>query len=196
MKKIITISREFGAAGNTIGHAVARRLGYQIYDKAIILHGAADSKMDVESVLEWDEKVQTDFGFAQSLFEFYNKSTSDKLCDAQKEVMRKFAEHGSCIIVGRNANTILKEFDHSLHVFLCGDENWRVDWMKKQRPEESEEEIRKELKMVDKSRAKYCKYYSHTEFGEADNYDICLNVSKLGVDTCVDIICGLVAQED
>ena len=196
MKKIITISREFGAAGTTIGYAVARRLGYQFYDKAIILHGAQDSNMDVESVLEWDEKVQTNFGFAQSLFEFYNKSTSDKLYAAQKDVMRKLAEKGSCIIIGRNANTILKEFDHSLHVFICGDENWRVEWMKKKRPEESESEIREELKAVDKARKKYCKHYSHTEFGEGSNYDICLNVSKLGIDMCVDIICQLAQQDD
>lgn len=194
MKKIITISREYGAAGNTIGHAVARRLGFQIYDKAIILHGAADSKMDVESVLEWDEHVQTDFGFAQSLF--HNKTNGDKLYDAQKEVMRKFAEHGSCIIVGRNANTILKEFDHSLHVFLTGDEEWRVKWMAGIRKDDSEDVIRKDLKMIDKSRKKFCKYYSQTEFGEAENYDICLNVSKLGVEKCVDIICELATQED
>lgn len=191
MKKIITISREFGAAGTTIGHAVARRLGYQFYDKAIILHGAENSNMDVESVLEWDEKVQTNFGFAQSIFEFYNKSTSDRIYEAQKGVMRKIAERGSCVIIGRNANTILKEFDHSLHVFICGDENWRVEWMKKKRPEESMSQIREELKTVDKARKKYCKYYSHTEFGYGGNYDICLNVSQLGIDACVDIICKL-----
>ncbi len=196
MKKIITISREFGAAGTTIGYEVAKRLGYQIYDKAIILHGAQDSHMDVESVLKWDEKVQTDFGFAQSLFDIYNKSTSEKLYTAQKDVMRKLAEKGSCIIVGRNANTILKEFDHTLHVFIYGDENWRVEWMKKKRPEETEAAIREELKAVDKARKKYCKYYSHTEFGQSSNYDICLNVSRLGIDACVDTICQLAQQDE
>ncbi len=194
MKKIITISREYGAAGNTIGHEVARRLGFQIYDKAIILRGAKNSNMDVESVLEWDEKVQTDFGFAQSLF--YNRTKGDKLYEAQKGVMRKFAEHGSCIIVGRNANTILKEFDHSLHVFLSGDEEWRTNWMIKVRADEPADVVRKELKLIDKSRKKFCKFYSQTEFGEAANYDICLNVSKLGVEKCIDIICDLATQED
>lgn len=200
MKKIITISREFGAAGTTIGVGVARRLGYQIYDKAIILHGAEDSHvnshMDVESILKWDEKVQTDFGFAQSLFDIYNKSTSDKLYAAQRDVMRKLAEKGSCVIVGRNANTILKEFDHTLHVFIYGDENWRVDWMKAKRPGETEASIREELRTVDKARKKYCKYYSHTEFGESSNYDICLNVSRLGIETCIDLICQLVQKEE
>lgn len=191
MKKIITISREFGAAGTTIGHEVAKRLGYQFYDKAIILHGAENSNLNVESVLEWDEKVQTDFGFAQSLFEFYNRSTSDRLYEAQREVMKKLAEKGSCIIIGRNANTILKEFDHSLHVFICGDEKWRVEWMKKKRPEEAEDKIREELRTVDKARKKYCKYYSHTEFGQGSNYDVCLNVSKLGIEACVETICRL-----
>ena len=133
MRKIITISREFGAGGSAIGMEVAKRLGYEFYDKAIILKAAKESNIDVESILRWDEKVPMNFGFAQSLFDIYNKSTSEKLYTAQKDVMRKLAEKGSCIIVGRNANTILKEFDHTLHVFIYGDENWRVEWMKKKR---------------------------------------------------------------
>ena len=73
MRKIITISREFGAGGSAIGTEVAKRLGYEFYDKAIILKAAQESNMDVESILKWDEKVPINFGFAQSLFDFYNK---------------------------------------------------------------------------------------------------------------------------
>ena len=73
MKKIITISREFGAGGGEIGRAVASRLGYEYYDKAIILRAAHEANIDVESVYRWDESVPMNFGFAQSLFDFYNK---------------------------------------------------------------------------------------------------------------------------
>ena len=104
MKKIITISREFGAAGGTIGRAVAERLGYEYYDRAIILRAAREFNLDVESVQKWDEKVQTNFGFAQSLFEFYSRPQGDKLFEAETEIIRKIAEKGNCVIVGRNAN--------------------------------------------------------------------------------------------
>ena len=72
MKRIITISREFGASGGTIGHAVASRLGYEYYDKEIILRSAQESNLDIASIEKWDEKIPMNFGFAQSLFDFYN----------------------------------------------------------------------------------------------------------------------------
>ena len=81
MKKIITISREFGAGGGEIGRKVAERLGYHYYDKELILRSADTSKVDVESMRRWDEKVPANFGFAQSLFNFYNKPLNETLFD-------------------------------------------------------------------------------------------------------------------
>ena len=92
MKKIITISREFGAGGGEIGKEVARRLGYEYYDKAIILRAAKEANIDVESGFRWDESVPVNFGFAQSLFDFYNKPLNEKLFEAQKQVIRKIGE--------------------------------------------------------------------------------------------------------
>lgn len=100
MKKIITISREFGAYGGTIGLAVAERLGYEFYNKEIILRAAQHSNIDVESLQKWDEKVPMNFGFAQSLFDFYNKPLNEKLFSAQKKVIRDIGEKGRCVIVG------------------------------------------------------------------------------------------------
>ena len=104
MKKIITISREFGAGGSAIGIEVAKRLGYEFYNKAIILRAAKESNIDVESMLKWDEKVPMNFGFAQSLFDFYNKPLNEKLFEVQRDIIRKIGEKGNCVIVGRNAN--------------------------------------------------------------------------------------------
>ena len=109
MKRIITISREFGAAGGTIGYALAQKLGYEYYDKELILKAARASNIDPESVMRWDERVSVNFGFAQSLFDFYNKPLSEKLYAVQEKVIREIGEKGNCVIVGRNANTILKE---------------------------------------------------------------------------------------
>lgn len=194
MKKIITISREFGAGGGEIGRRVARELNFEYFDKEIILKAARESNVDVESLLKWDEKVPMDFGFAQSLFDFYNKPLNVKLFNALQQVIKEIGEKGNCVIVGRNANTILKEFDYGLHVFIHADPNWRLERMKKKMPDASEAKISEEIREIDKMRRKYCSYYTNTEFGAAEYYDISLNTSKLGIDTCIDIICNLAKQ--
>jgi cytidylate kinase len=191
MKKIITISREFGAGGGEIGRAVAKALNYEYYDKEIILKAARKSNVDVESMLKWDEKVPMNFGFAQSLFDFYNKPLSEKLFDIQQQVIKEIGEKGNCVIVGRNANTILKEFDYGLHVFIHADPYWRMERMKKRMPDQTVAKLSEEIRVIDKTRKKFCSYYTNTEFGVADYYDICLNTSTLGIDTCVAIICNL-----
>ncbi len=193
MRKIITISREFGAGGSAIGTEVAKRLGYEFYDKAIILKAAKESNIDIESILKWDEKVPTNFGFAQSLFDFYNRPLNEKLFEVQKEVIRRIGEKGNCVILGRNANTILKEFDNSLHVFVHAAPYWRVEHMKAKMPDASEAKISEEMRAIDKARKKYCAYHTNTEFGGADYYDISLNSSTLGIETCIRTICDIAA---
>jgi len=191
MKKIITISREFGAGGGEIGRRVAQALKYDYFDKEIILKTAKESNVDVESLLKWDEKVPMNFGFAQSLFDFYNKPISEKLFEAQQQVIRKICEKGNCVIVGRNANTILKEFDNGLHVFVHAEAGWRMERMKTKMPDTSEARISEQIRSIDKTRKKYCSYYTDTEFGMANYYDICLNTSSLGIDACVELLIQL-----
>jgi cytidylate kinase len=191
MKNIITISRQFGAGGSTIGQAVADRLGYYYCDKDIILKAAMESgNLTPQEVRNYDERVPREFGFGQSLFDFYNKPLDERLFDAQKEAIKKVAESGNCVIVGRNANIILQEFDRTLHVFVSATEHYRIDHMKAKMPGCSEKEIMDHLRSVDKARKKYCKYYTHTEFGNAEYYDLCLKSSSLGIENCIDIICN------
>ncbi|MDY2700169.1 MAG: AAA family ATPase [Suilimivivens sp.] len=194
MKRIITISREFGAAGGTIGYALAQKLGYEYYDKELILKAARASNIDPESVMRWDERVSVNFGFAQSLFDFYNKPLSEKLYAVQEKVIREIGEKGNCVIVGRNANTILKEYENSLHVFIHANPYWRMEHMKAKMPDATEAKISEEIHTIDRARKKYCAYYTNTEFGVADSYDICLNSSTLGIDTCVNILYELSKQ--
>ena len=179
MRKIITISREYGAGGSTIGLEVAKRLGYEFYDKAIILRTAKESNIDIENMLKWDEKVPVNFGFAQSLFDFYNKPLNEKLFEVQKDVIRRIAEKGNCVIVGRNANSILKEFDNCLHVFIHATPYWRLEHMQAKKPDVPAAKISEEIRAVDKARKKYCTFYTNTEFGVADYYDICLSSSSV-----------------
>jgi len=191
MKKIITISREFGAGAGEIGQKLAAELGYEYYDKELILMAAAKSNLDTQSLIDWDEKVPVNFGFTQSLFDFYNKPLSDKIFSAQKKVIREIAEKGNCVIVGRNANYILKEFDHCLHVFIHADFPWRLNRMKHKMEVSSETQASEKIKEIDKARIKYCSFYTNTMFGDESQYDITLNSSRLGIDKCYEVILNL-----
>lgn len=188
MKKIITISREFGAGGGEIGKKLADILGYEFYSKEIILRAAYEHDIDIASMEKWDEKVPANFGFAQSLFDFYNKPLSEKLFEAQKKVIMEIGEKGNCVILGRNANSILKEFDNSLHAFISADPLWRRDRLTDKMPDYSLAKISEKIRSVDRTRKKYCAHYTNTVFGMSDYYDICLHSSHLGIDQCVDIL--------
>ena len=96
MKKIITISREFGAGGGQIGKAVAERLGYYYLDKDMIIRSAMESSnLTASDFRMYDEKVPFDFGFGQSLFDFYNKPLNERLFAAQREAILKAGEKGT-----------------------------------------------------------------------------------------------------
>ena len=121
MRKIITISREFGAYGGTIGLKVSEKLGYEFYNKEIILQAAKYSNVDMDSLQKWDEKVPVNFGFAQSLFDFYNKPLNEKLFAAQKKVIREIGEKGNCVIVGRFCeNLIMPSISSSMRNLIFG----------------------------------------------------------------------------
>lgn len=190
MPKVITISREYGAGGATIGKAVAERLGIEYMDKAIILTTAYEAGVNVEDVYKLTENGPGKFS---SMFDFYNKPLNEKLFSAQTEVIKLFGERGNCLIVGRNANSILREYDNTLHVFIHGSLDFRRNHMMKKEMYKgvSVDKMNDLITTVDKRRKKYCEYYTNTKFGEARNYDICLDSSRLGFDKCIDIICEM-----
>lgn len=192
MKKIITISREFGAGGGEICRKVAERLNWDYYDKAIILNAAKESGIDVESILKMEEKMPLNFGFGQSLFNFYSKPMDEKLYEAERQIIRGYAEKGNCIILGRNANSILKEFDNTLHIFVTAPKEYRLERMKPKMPDETDEQLMDRINNIDKNRKKYCNYYTGKEFGNAGMYDLCINTAKIDIDRSVDLIVNLV----
>lgn len=146
-------------------------------------------------MMRYDERVPHNFGFTQSLFDFYNKPLSEKLFRAQTDVIRKIAEKGNCVIIGRNANSILREYDSTLHVFVHAPAYYRMLHMKELMPDTSESRLLEELQSIDRTRKKYCTYYTNTVFGMAEFYDVCLNTAKYGMEGCADIICMLARMQ-
>ena len=146
MKRIITIGREFGAGGGELGRRLARELDIAYYDRDIILKTAkASAHLTPEQVRRWDERVPHEFGFTQSLFNFYNRPLSEELWDAQVRAIREIADRESCVIVGRNADYILREFDHCLRVFVHADRNWRLLHMRKLMPDTPFEQLEADM---------------------------------------------------
>ena len=196
MKKIITISREFGAAGGTIGKTVAERLGYEYFDKELIIQAARDANLDVEKIVKFDEKVPVMFGFTQSLFDLYNSPVEERFYEAQKRIIRKIAEHGKCVIVGRNANSVLAEYDDSFHVFIHANFYWRLNYLKSDKMKNVRpEKIAEHINNIDKARKKFCAYYTNKDFGSAASYDMSLSSSALGIQKCAELICDAASSK-
>ena len=195
-KKIITISREFGSGGRTIGRMVAEALDIPFYDKELVEQIALESGFAPKFVEEHGEhspgKNMLSYMFApQGVPGVMNgMSTADFLWNIQCSVILQIADKGPCVIVGRNADYILKDRDDALHVYIHADMDYRTDRIVRLYGEsEKSPEIR--LQEKDKRRRVNYQHYSGREWGQAQNYDICLNSSTLGIEQCVALIVNM-----
>lgn len=195
-KVIITISREFGSGGRTIGHLVAEKLGIPFYDKELVDHIALESGFAPNYIEEHGEHApgRSIFAYAfthQSVPGVMNGlSTADFLWNVQCNVILQLAEKGSCVIVGRNADYILKDNPDCIHVFVHADEEFRADRIVRLYGE-SDKSPSARLQEKDKRRKVNYHHYTGRNWGQSQNYDICLNSSKLGVEACADIIVSI-----
>ena len=196
-KKIITISREFGSGGRTVGRMVAERLGIPFYDKELVDQIALESGFAPKFVEEHGEHSP-----GSSLFSYAfapqgvpgvmnGLSTADFLWNIQCSVILQLAEQGPCVIVGRNADYILKDRPEALHAFIYADTAYRAERIVR-RYGEAEKSPEQRLNEKDKRRRVNYQHYTGRTWGMSQNYDISLDSSSLGIDQCVDIICSIV----
>lgn len=196
-KKIITISREFGSGGRTIGRQVAEKLGIPFYDKELVDKIALESGFAPKFVEEHGEhapgKSRLSYAFAhQGVPGVMNGlSTADFLWSIQCSTILQLAEEGPSVIVGRNADYILKDRKDCLHVFIHADDDFRADRIVRLYGE-SEKSPEARLAEKDKRRQINYQHYTGQIWGMAQNYDLCLNSSHLGIDQCVEIILSMV----
>ena len=191
--KIITISREFGSAGRTIGKNVAEKLGIPCYDSEIVQQVAIKSGILAEKIADRGEDLSASGKFS-SIFTLYNlysnMSKDDIIWHAQVKVINELADKGPCVIVGRCADYILRERENLVRVFIYADMKSRADRIVSVYGEKADAP-EKRLRDKDKKRAAYYKQYAEMEWGDHEHYDICLNSGKLGIDKCVEIISEL-----
>ncbi len=188
-KRIITISREFGSGGRFIGEEVAKKLGIAYYDKNIINEIAEKSGLSPEYIQENAELSPKKglFAYAFAGRDITGKSVEDLVYEAQRKVILELAEKESCVIIGRNADYILKDRDDVLNVFIHGDTPEKIQRITRLYNVEEQKAV-KMMADTDKRRMANYNFYTNQKWGKADNYTLCLNSSQLGYDRCEKII--------
>jgi cytidylate kinase len=187
---VISIGRQFGAGGRTIGKKLAERFGFKYYDKELITLAAKEIGFDVDIFEKADEKpgfirfFQNLMG-GECLDDNYMSNTS--LFKVQSDVIKKLAEDGPCVIVGRCSDYVLRNNPKLVSVFLSANEEDKVKLVTK-RSCVSEEKALKLIRNTNSKRADYYNTYSGREWGVASNYHLCIDVSSLGIDKTVDFI--------
>ena len=188
-KRIITISREFGSGGRFIGEEVAKKLGIAYYDKNIIGQIAEKSGLSPEYIQENAELSPKKglFAYAFSGRDITGKSVEDMVYEAQRNIILELAEEEPCVIIGRNADYILKDRDDVLNVFIHGDMPEKIKRITGLYNVKEKEAV-KMMADTDKRRRTNYSFYTDQNWGKASNYTLCLNSSQLGYDRCEMII--------
>ncbi len=195
-KIVITIARQYGSGGRTIGKMLAEKLNIHFYDKELMKLASEDSGINEALFANADEKVKNTslFKIAHSVYngELISPESDDfvstqNLFNYQAKIIKKLAEEESCVIMGRCADFILKDYDNVLSVFIHAPHEYCMQQaaLKHSMPSK---DLEKFIHTTDKHRADYYKYYTGREWSDARNYDLCLNSSKLGYDRCIEEI--------
>ena len=184
-KRIITISREFGSGGRFIGEEVAKKIGIAYYDKNIISQIAEESGLSPEYIQESAELSPKKGLFAYALAgrDITGRSVEDMVYETQRKVILELADKEPCVIIGRNADYILKDRDDALNVFIHGDMPEKIQRIS-QLYRVTEQEAVKMMADTDKRRMTNYNFYTDQKWGKASNYTLCLNSSQLGYDRC------------
>ena len=204
MKTIITIGRQAGSGGKEIGQKLAAFYGIKCYDKELLERSAKESGLCEELFETHDEKPTKSFlyslvmdtysmGYPTSAFP--EMPLNHKIFLAQFDTIKKIAEEGPCVIVGRCADYALEENPDCISIFMNGpmdDRVARICRVREMTPDKAKDMIQK----TDKQRSNYYNYYTNKKWGDADSYDYCINSHKLGVDKTVDLIKNIISLKE
>lgn len=196
-KTIITISRQFGSGGRTVGRLIAEKLGIPFYDKELVDQIALESGFAPKFVEEHGEhspgRTLLSYAFASTGVPgvMNGLSTADFLWSIQCSAILQLAEKGPCVIVGRNADYILKDREDVLHIFIYADMDYRAERIVKLYGESEKTPVAR-LQEKDKRRSVNYQHYTGRSWGASENYDICLNTSVIGIEEAANIVVSIV----
>lgn len=195
-KFVITIARGFGSGGRTIGKMLSEKLDIPFLDRELIKRASEDSGISEALFGQSDEKTKGGLFSKKSVYTGGEMISPDKkaftseenLFNFQAEAIKQFAEEGSCIIVGRCADFVLKGMKNVVRVFVYADNDACLKNVADVKGVTDPKEAQKMINSIDKERAQYYKSHTGRDWNDARNYDLCLNSGELGFEKCVDII--------
>lgn len=196
-KKIITVSRQFGSGGRSIGKEIAKKLGYAYYDSELVKKVAEETGFDPSYIADAGEyapgKSMLSYAFSSAAPHGAGSSmsASDYLWATQSRIIAEIAEKGNCVIVGRCADYILRDRDDCLNIFIHASKKYRAERIVELYGERDKSPEKRLDEKDGKRRVNY-KYFTGREWGETENYHISLDSGVIGHDECVDIICKIV----
>ena len=186
MKKVITIGREFGSGGREIGHRIAEKLQIAYYDQEIVTEIAKRTQLSEEYVERITENrpyipypINAGTSFHAPYYAYAEFDRSLTVFAEQHNIIKELADKSDCVIVGRCADYILKE-KTPFRIFVYADAESKLKRCRERSPENenlSDSKIRKNIRSIDKGRARYYNYFSRQKWGSRENYDLLINTS-------------------
>ena len=196
-KIVITIARQYGSGGREIGEKIAEALGIPLYDKELIKEAASRGDLSEALVNGVDESAANSLLYTLAMgsnvlgttMSFgYKMPLNDKLFILQSDVIKDYAKAGSCVVIGRCGDYVLRDEKNLLRLFIYGDLDHRRERVAERHPEIKKSQVIDIISKTDKRRASYYNFYTGNKWGKFDNYDLAINSSTLGIDGTVDLI--------
>ncbi len=203
---VIVIGRQLGSLGLEIGAKLAEKLGIPVYGKDIMILAAKKQGISAERLQAMDENLNTNWlvniGLQATKFRthdlgaLYDTDISSIISENQSfewqaEVIKKLADKGPCVIVGRCADYILRDHPGLISIFISAPLAVREEWLRQMNPD-STVDIPKLIQKTDKSRERYYNFHTGRKWGDPENYHLYLDASKLGIDGTADFLADYV----
>ena len=194
--KIITIARQFGSGGKNVAKMVAEQLGIPFYDKDLIALAAKESGLSAALFEGIEEKPTNSLLYSLvmgiqsgrgAMYQYGDALNTDGVFRIQSQVIRDVADKGSCVIVGRCSDYILREQENLVNVFVHADEDWRIKRVM-ELYDLSEKEARNTVTKTDSRRSSFYNFYTNKVWGDLKNYNLTIDSSQVGIERAADII--------
>ena len=198
---IINVGRQVGAGGQEIGRMLAEDFDAKFYDRELLNLAAKESGFSEKFFKQNDEKK----GFLRGLLNvqtphlsggnlYGSNFSQERLFQFQSDAIRKAAQEGSCVFLGRCADYVLRDFDNVVNVFITASMDFRVQLVSKVK-ELDAEHARKLIEHVESRRAQYYNYYTGKKWGSAESYDLCIDASILGLEETEKLIAEFIRKK-
>lgn len=199
---VITVGRQYGSGGREIGTMLAEKLGIAYYDDMLLKEAAKESGLCEDLFRSFDERPKSFlYSIAMDPYSFSMNSITargnieQQVYLATYETIKKLADKGPCVLIGRCADYALKDRDDVINIFVTAPLESRIERVAR-RNDISLDEAKDRIKKTDKSRASYYNYYSSKDWGEAKSYDLCIDSSLLGIEGTVELLEKMVRLKD